>query len=214
MVLVCCLLYTGFVMMIRIRKMLIGLFFAFAVLGFFVFASQFLPALLKKELLPPTTKVDAIVVLGGGNGARVMHAATLYDRYSPQVVYFTGSSFLNSSEPQLMKAFAADYFPSNANFVLEEYSASTADHPKKLLPLFKKHDVTSILVVSSDFHTRRAYLTFSRYLNVHYPEAQLFVSGASSALYADDASLFWFEHEHLQVVAFEFQKLLYYYLFK
>lgn len=169
------------------------------------------PALriLAKSLVYETSvsKADALVVLGGGIGRRVEKAVDLYNKEMAAKVYFTGGKLLDTSEAQLMAAYAAARGIPKTNQIIEQESQSTTDHPKYLKPIFIDNNIQSIIIVTSRFHTKRSFLTFQKVLGDEY---EIMVVAAEDGI---DYDAWWQQHEMIQKIVIEWQKYLWYRLF-
>jgi len=203
-----CIVNTG----MRSKKILWALFFVSLIFAG-IFLLRTLPNLLRYERLPSSFEVDAIVVLDGDNDARVELASSLYEKYGRPYVIMTGSPLLNTSMPQLMKNYAISLDVDANKILLETNSFSTADHPLNILTILDKYKIRSILIVTSDYHTKRSYMTFKSYFEKEHLDIDLYVIGASSGLYDPNKKGYWKDHEKLQLVSYETQKLLYYFFF-
>ena len=174
--------------------------------------SFYLP-LIKHLLVYQTTlpqQVDAVVVLSGNQTQRVDRAVEILQYTQSQFLIFTGAPFYNISEPQLMRTYALSLSNSLPPILLEENSYSTKDHALELLPIFQQHNISSVLVVTSGFHTRRSYITLQRYFkNQNYP-INLYITAADDSInYAN----WWRQHEMIERVSLETQKSIFYFFF-
>jgi uncharacterized SAM-binding protein YcdF (DUF218 family) len=108
----------------------------------------------------PLEKAQAIVVLGGDNvmGDRVRHAAELYHTgWAPRVV-LTGTSFRTYfNEVTLMEQEATNLgIPREHLVVLPQGGPSTLEEALALRSVLAEHNWRKIIVVTSNYHTRRA----------------------------------------------------------
>jgi uncharacterized SAM-binding protein YcdF (DUF218 family) len=116
--------------------------------------------------------VDAIVVFGGGVGEsgrpgkgheeRVAHAVALYhEGYAPRLVFSSG--FVRVfREPHVMRVLAMSLGVPAEAIILEEQAASTYDNVRFVSEILKTQGMSSILLVSSPYHMRRALMVFQR----------------------------------------------------
>ena len=155
----------------------------------------------------PDRSVDAIVVLSGGSGARVKRAVSLGSQRQIKTVFLTGSPRFLTSEPRLMQAYMESIGGGFDQVILEEQSLSTADHVRYLMPLFQAHQVRSICIVTSKYHTARSYRVFKRGLQEGLPEMAIFIVGADDGV---DYSRWWTDSEMTQTVGMELLKQVYY----
>jgi uncharacterized SAM-binding protein YcdF (DUF218 family) len=105
-------------------------------------------------------KADAIVVLGGDSvqGDRVRHAAGLFQRgWAPKLVVSGGPLRADFSEADLMEKEALRQgIPAAALIVFRHPATNTLDEALALRPLLAQHNLRKVIVVTSNFHTRRA----------------------------------------------------------
>ncbi len=109
-------------------------------------------------------KADAIVVLGGDSfqGDRVRHAAALFHKgWAPKVVVSGGPLRPDLSEADLMEKDALRQgIPAAALIVFRHPATNTLDEALALRPFLAEHNFRKVIVVTSNFHTRRARRVF------------------------------------------------------
>ncbi len=104
-------------------------------------------------------RADAIFVLGGDQyGERILHAASLARQGFAPKVYVSGpSGIFDHYESDLSIEFARRRGYTDVTFVaLENDCKSTREEAERYLPEFHRLGFQRILVVTSNFHTRRA----------------------------------------------------------
>jgi len=114
----------------------------------------------------PPQPADAILVLGGGQGERLERGLELYNEgYAPLLI--------TSGEPPLLPGFetpfaelAADYLaergiPREDIIVLPD-TTSTREEADHSLRLARERGWRTLLVVTAEHHSRRAWLTFRK----------------------------------------------------
>jgi uncharacterized SAM-binding protein YcdF (DUF218 family) len=112
------------------------------------------------------TPADLIVVLGGEFwGPRVVEAADLAVRgYAPQVLISGPDYSLNGlTLPEgdwATKFLVEKGYPRSLFSTFAHHAASTIDEAKVLAPELKRMKVKRVLIVTSDYHSRRASLVF------------------------------------------------------
>lgn len=112
-------------------------------------------------------KADAILVLGGGRGERVLQGAKLYrDKYADQIL-LTGEFQQILDGPvyhwawQGRKLAVSRGVPWNRVIPILD-SMSTHDDATLSLAECQKRDYKSLIVVTEPFHTKRAFYTFKK----------------------------------------------------
>ncbi|MBI2956736.1 MAG: YdcF family protein [Acidobacteria bacterium] len=112
----------------------------------------------------PPEKAQAIVVLGGDNirGDRLRHGVALYRAgWAPRLV-LSGTPFRTYfHESELMKREATELGVPAAHLILAPTDAtSTLEEALALRPLLAQHNFRKLIVVTSNFHTRRSRQIF------------------------------------------------------
>ena len=110
-------------------------------------------------------KVDAIVAISGGDtNARTDQAISLYKKGWADSLVFSGAAEDKSgpSNAKAMKYRAEDAGVASADIHLEESSESTHQNAVETQGVFDSLGVHSIILVTSGYHQKRAYLEFSK----------------------------------------------------
>jgi uncharacterized SAM-binding protein YcdF (DUF218 family) len=112
----------------------------------------------------PPVKADAVVVLGGDDfGMRTVKGAQLVQAgYAPYVL-LSGPPIISTHESELMLAFAIKQgYPPSLFQQYQHEAASTREEETVLAPELQRRGVHRILLVTSNYHTRRATYLFHR----------------------------------------------------
>lgn len=107
----------------------------------------------------PPSAADVVVVLGGDHsGNRVLKGGELVRQgFAPVVLVSGGSSMYGRAESDLAIAFAvARGYPEKCFRALRDDVLSTREEARADLQELRKWKVHRVLLVTSDFHTRRA----------------------------------------------------------
>lgn len=111
------------------------------------------------------SKADAIVAVSGGDTkARTLEAIKLYkDGWAPKLV-FSGAALDKSgpSNAEVMRREARAAGVAGADIIIEGYSTTTKQNAEKTQSIFEKNKITSVILVTSVYHQRRAALEFSK----------------------------------------------------
>ncbi|HUW65294.1 MAG TPA: YdcF family protein [Spirochaetia bacterium] len=103
----------------------------------------------------PPQKADVIIVLSGDRGARLQRGIDLYRQgYAPYLLYTSSVTNLEKSEA------IAEGVPRDA-FILDRQAQNTYQNAVYSKALMEKYGLHSAIVVSSDYHMRRASLIFA-----------------------------------------------------
>lgn len=107
-------------------------------------------------------KADAAVVLGGDrDGLRTVTAARLVQQGFVPYVLLSGPVILGGHESDLMLAYALKQgFPASYFQAVPDTADSTRDEAKAFREEFRRRGIHRVLIVTSNFHTRRAYYLF------------------------------------------------------
>ena len=137
-------------------------------------------------------KSDTIIILGGGDQGRVQQAADLYKTgYADNVIITPVEERYNSQE---LITILTHYGFNEEDITVEEKSTSTYSNAEETIKLMENKDFDSALVVTSDYHIKRAKIAFER-LNdgskdFHYiPATNL---GGEKWHEREDAHKYWF----------------------
>ena len=124
------------------------------------------------RLAEPARPADAIVVFAGGVGEsgkagegyqeRVKHAIDLYRAgHAPRIIFSSGYTFVFHEADVMRELAVAHGVPASA-IVLETTAANTFQYVLHVSRMLEQEQRTSILLVSSPYHMRRAVLTFHK----------------------------------------------------
>ena len=117
-------------------------------------------------------RADLIVVLAGDPyGNRILKAAELVKQgYAPKVLVSGPAGFYGLYESDLAIPFAVKHgFPSTWFVAFPHEAHSTDEEARVILPELQKRNAHRVLVVTSDFHTRRAL----HILHARWPDIEL-----------------------------------------
>jgi uncharacterized SAM-binding protein YcdF (DUF218 family) len=112
----------------------------------------------------PCQAADAIVAVSGGDtAARTREAIKLYQNgWAPKLI-FSGAAQDKSgpSNAAVMKKEAHEAGVPDADIITEEYSETTKQNAEKTQSIFETNKITSVILVTSAYHQRRAGLEFA-----------------------------------------------------
>lgn len=107
---------------------------------------------------------DAVVAISGGDtAARTAEAITLYENGWGRVLIFSGAAADKSgpSNAKVMQTQAIEAGVDPNAIIIDEVSETTAQNAAETSNIFKQHDITSAILVTSAYHERRAILEFN-----------------------------------------------------
>ncbi len=112
----------------------------------------------------PCRHADALVVLAGDPGERVAHAVGLYRKGVAPNLLMSGGPTGGTSWAEIMKQQAMKLGVPERDIWIQDRSGSTTEDARLSLPVLKAHGVTSVCLVTSCYHSRRAAATFRKIL--------------------------------------------------
>ncbi len=148
-------------------------------------------------------KCDCLFVLAGdSHGQRILRAAELYRAGMAPNVFVSGpGSNYGYSEDELAIPFAKKNGAADVPFIgLPNNGRSTVSEGREVLSKLREAGCHSVLVVTSDFHTRRA----GRILRRVWPDLQVRVAAAPTVDF--DVDRWWTERDYQKTFFFEWTK--------
>jgi uncharacterized SAM-binding protein YcdF (DUF218 family) len=187
----------------RARRWLFVLALALIVV---VFHSQILRALGGYLVhADPPQKADAALVLAGdGWGNRILTAAQLVrDGYVPKVLVSGPDGAYGLHESDLAIPFAVKHgYPPSYFVPLDHEARSTQAEVVALMPEIRREGIRRLLVVTSNYHTRRA----GRIFRAAAPDLTILVVGAPDKDYDPDG--WWHNREGQKTFVTEWEKTI------
>jgi uncharacterized SAM-binding protein YcdF (DUF218 family) len=118
-------------------------------------------ALVRDE--PPVHADAAVVLAGDDNGIRTLTAGRLVKGGYVPYAYLSGPPHLDARESDHMLAYAVKQgFPASYFQLFPDSADSTRDEAHAFKEEFQRRGIRRILLVTSNFHTRRAYYLFHK----------------------------------------------------
>ena len=154
----------------------------------------------------PPQKADLIVVLAGDwNGYRILYGGELVRQgYAPKALVSGPRHHYGLYEYELAITFAVRHgYPADSFIPLPIADAnSTREEAERILPEIRRRGARRVLVVTSDYHTRRSSRIYHRLA----PDLDLRVVAAPDAVFRADR--WWNNREASKVFLLEFTKLV------
>lgn len=194
------------------NKWILSFFLFFLI--FFLFFSPFSLALMGKLLIKsdPLSKADIIIVLAGEQGERVQYGVELYKQGYADKILFSGGSIVDFPGVEkitwagLMKGYATLLgVPENA-IILQDESKSTQEDALFSFRLLQNQNFYSVILVTSPYHSRRAYLIFKQI----FKDIEIHSAPVANSWY--DANSWWKNFKGRYQVAREYFAYLWYFL--
>lgn len=173
----------------------------------------------------PLEKADAILVLGGSRtyAERAGKAAELFrDGVAPKI-YLTddgeqaGWSAAEQRNPAFVELarnslIAGGVAPENIE-ILAPSVAGTIDEARLLAEKARTADLKSVLIVTSAYHTRRAFSTFQKVFAENNPSVTLGITAPPAGLQTPRPALWWLSGFGWQIVVGEYVKSAGYWIY-
>jgi uncharacterized SAM-binding protein YcdF (DUF218 family) len=151
----------------------------------------------------PPQKADIVLVLAGDSfGLRILKAAELVrDGYAPKVLVSGPAGLYGNYECDLAIPFAVNHgFPESYFLHFRHSARSTQQEAAESVPELRRLRAKTVLLVTSDFHTRRAGKIF----RLAAPDLTWYVVAAPDHDFS--ASGWWRSREGRKVFMFEWMK--------
>ena len=158
------------------------------------------------EESPEPPPVSLIIVLSGGQGHRVEKAVELYKKGLAKTLLMTGGPIFHTSHAQMMKEFAQTMGVPSRDILVEPLSKSTYENATFTLKMIEHLGVTSAIVVTSKFHTKRASNVFRK---VFPSRLKLHSVGSNDGI---DYEAWWKDYENREAVLIELAKRVFYFI--
>jgi uncharacterized SAM-binding protein YcdF (DUF218 family) len=155
---------------------------------------------------------DAIVILSGETYQfhRTRHAITLLDKQLAKRFIFGSSVVLDSlygfSLPRRAAQLLMQEGVDSAQIYFSSSAMSTVEEAEQLLVVFRKHAIRKIILVTDDFHVRRAVQSMKH----ADPDLSIISSPSSNARF--DLTKWWREEDGFITVMNECMKIFYYWI--
>ncbi|HKY42024.1 MAG TPA: YdcF family protein [Pyrinomonadaceae bacterium] len=168
----------------------------------------------------PLEHADAIVVLSGSStlSERVQHAAHLYSQKRAPKILLTTDDHQGgwSTEEQRNPYFYEFAFkelmrlgvPSQNIEVVRPPVSNTWDEAVRIGEYSKTHNLRSVLIVTSSYHSRRALWTFRTLFDG--TDTQVGIDPVTTGIQTPPPATWWLHARGWQLVAVEYLKLIYY----
>lgn len=151
----------------------------------------------------PPQKVDLIVVLAGdGFGRRILRAGELIQQgYAPQALVSGPDGNYGRYECDLAIPFAVKAGDPESYFLhFEHHGRSTAEESKAVAKRLREMGVKRVMLVTSNYHTRRAGKVFRRAA----PDLDVVVESAPDQYFQPDS--WWKDREASKIFLLEWTK--------
>jgi uncharacterized SAM-binding protein YcdF (DUF218 family) len=151
---------------------------------------------------PPHRADIALVLAGDSRGNRILKAAELVrEGYAPKAIVSGPAGIYGFYECDLAIPFAAKAgFPDSYFIHAEHHATSTIEEAEALLPELRKLGAKTVLLITSDFHTRRSGKIFRRAA----PDKTFYVVAAPDPYFTPDG--WWHSREGRKTFMFEWMK--------
>ena len=145
-------------------------------------------------------QADAIVVLGGGGASRLRHGIQLYDQGLAKRLILVDDK--TSAWTHITRHLCPDCQLQGKAVAIVNGSTSTFTDAQLIKAFCLAHALTSIIVVTDPYHTRRVLLTFHAYFNDKAVLVTVVSSGDYSGLLAPNTG-WWTDRQTATTVILE-----------
>jgi uncharacterized SAM-binding protein YcdF (DUF218 family) len=187
----------------------------------------FLAPLLAERLIVEKMleKSDAIVVLGGSHTyvERTRKAAEIYNKGIAPKIYLTddgeqaGWSQVEQRNPPYVELarnlLIANGVPAENIEILEPRVSGTIDEARILSDKAKSANLRSLLIVTSAYHTRRAFATFQKVFNENNQSVELGIAAPPTGEQTPPPFSWWLSIFGWKIVAGEYVKSFGYWVY-
>lgn len=140
-------------------------FFAVVIIGISVYLqpNDLIPCGTQPDASGDCRKADAVVVVSGGDtDARTEAGVHLYQNGWADTIIFSGAAQdkTGPSNARAMKRQAIQSGVPESNIFIEEDSVNTQQNAEKTRKILSDNNIKRVLLVTSGYHQRRAYLEF------------------------------------------------------
>ena len=168
----------------------------------------------------PLQKADAIEVLAGGEATRCPKAAELFSQGWASRIVITKGNYPHGVEE--LKRYGVQEregyercvsilwnlkVPQSAITILGGYNESTADEAEKLLNYMEQQGLKRLIIVTSNYHSRRTRLLFRRTLG---RRGMTVLVQAAPTNYEFDPAKWWTRRNDMKTLLLEYQRLIFY----
>lgn len=152
------------------------------------------------------TKADAIVVISGGEtDLRVKEGVKLYQAgWAPLLIMSGAARDLGESNAEAMRRLAIKLGAPEDKILVEKEARNTFDNARFTRELMTAHQIDSIILVTSPYHQRRAFITFNHFLG-----GEVSIINRSAADSAWRKNGWWQDDWARKITASELQKIVY-----
>ena len=163
-----------------------------------------------------TQKADVIVVLGGSAVVRALAAAERYKEGLAPLVYASRGFMARADLVQdidlrdtgnwglTLRILKEKGVPEEAVYMDQPFVSSTIAEARRMKTFMEDRDFSSLILITSAFHSRRAAKTFARILGPDYKIISL-----PSRYDPFNAEHWWRDRSSAKMVVLEYQKMLF-----
>ena len=156
-------------------------------------------------------KVDVIIVISGDKGERLQHAINLFHKQYADYLLVSGCyhrEHINSYTPAMRKQALSLGVPSEKIIMDLGSNSGTGDQAINVIKIIKEKEFNGAILVTSNYHTRRAKMIFQRSCQKDHIELLLSYPTIESSHFNEG----WNNGLTRKIVAIELIKLIWYWL--
>jgi uncharacterized SAM-binding protein YcdF (DUF218 family) len=193
-------------------------YFAGLIIGLLIYAAH--PWYLAKlghffVLSDSLAKADVIIVLAGDSARdeRLLHAIKLWQEgYAPKIALSATLADWQTYEdfPTWRHAAKLNVLPLESLLVLEHEADSTTEEARFLRPLLQNHQFKEIIIVTSNYHTRRSKKVFQK----QWAGSGMHVRVSAAPSVHFNPNYWWKHRADCRTLLLEFTKTVWYAVFE
>lgn len=153
---------------VKIKKSYVVFAATLFLLIIFLFIFFFLGSFLSPQ--DKLEKSDIIIVISGGDtiGRTAEGIKLLKQKYAPYILFSGAARSGEVSNAEYMKNYAMKNGVSKSKIFIEEKSTSTYENALFVKDILKEYNFKKIILVTSPYHQKRAYMNFNYVLGNDY----------------------------------------------
>ena len=158
-------------------------------------------------------KADAIAVFSGDSGARTERAVELLkDGYADYLILSGGKVYDNVTMAELMKKHAIKLGVDESKILIDNEALTTNENAEFTTNMIEENNFKSVIVVTSDYHTRRSKLAMEKALEntlIDGEEVEVTVTPSKEEKFT---TKWWTSGDSVLMVISEYLKLMGYWV--
>lgn len=154
-------------------------------------------------------KADAIVVFSGDSGARTERAIELLkEGYADYLILSGGKVYDDVTMAELMKNHAIKLGVDESKILIDDKASTTHENADFTKEILEENNFRSVMVVTSDYHSRRSKLAMEKSLEDTLIDGQSVEVSVTTAKEEKFTTKWWTNGNSVLIVISEYLKLI------